>query len=145
MKFHRLQIISCLLLSMILIACGKDDAMETSEKVKFTIELKDSTNNEQSYLIRILSDGKQTDKVAITPQDMSLISGDQKKVTANLYINVPYTIKIYKTDKKSMDEYFSKPKSGSTDTTEQQEEHPIATKTITPTRNTNTITISIPE
>ena len=69
----------CFLLSMILIACGKDDPVETSEKVKFTIELKDSTNNEQSYLIRILSDGKQTDKVAITPQDMSLISGDQKK------------------------------------------------------------------
>lgn len=145
MKLHRLQIISCFLLSMILIACGKDDPVETSEKVKFTIQLEDSANSDQSYLIRILSDGKQTDKVAITPQDMSLISGDQRKVTANLYINVPYTIKIYKTDKKSMDEYFSKPKSGSTDTTEQQEDQPLATKMITPTRDTNTITISIPE
>ena len=98
--------------------------METSEKVKMTIQLEDSTDTDQNYLIRILTDGKQTDKVAITPQDMSLISGDQKKVTANLYINVPYTITVYKTDKKSMDEYFSKPKSGGTDSTKQQADPP---------------------
>lgn len=141
----KIQWFLCFLLSMILIACGKDDTVETSEKVKITIQLEDSTDAEQNYLIRILTDGKQTDKVAIMPQDMSLITGDQKKVTANLYINVPYTITVYKTDKKSMDEYFSKPKSGGTDSTEQQANTPLAKKTITPTPDMNTITISITE
>lgn len=145
MKRRWLRVTLCFLLSMLLIACGKDDTVETSEKVKITIQLEDSTDAEQNYLIRILTDGKQTDKVAITPQDLSLITGDQKKVTANLYINVPYTITVYKTDKKSMDEYFSKPKSGGTDSTEQKVDTPLATKTITPTPDMNTITISIPE
>lgn len=145
MKRRWLQMTLCFLLSMILIACGKDNTVETSEKVKITIQLEDSTDTNQNYLIRILTDGKQTDKVAITPQDISLITGDQKKVTANLYIHVPYTISVYKTDKKSMDEYFSKPKSGGTDSTKQQADPPLAKKTITPTPDMNTITISIPE
>lgn len=145
MKRRWLQMTLCFLLSMILIACGKDNTVETSEKVKITIQLEDSTDTNQNYLIRILTDGKQTDKVAITPQDISLITGDQKKVTANLYIHVPYTISVYKTDKKSMDEYFSKPKSGDAHSTEQQADPPLVTKTITPTHDTNTITISIPE
>ena len=141
----KIQLFLCFLLSMLLIACGKDDTVETSEKVKITIQLEDSTDAEQNYLIRILTDGKQTDKVAIMPQDLSLITGDQKKVTANLYINVPYTITVYKTDKKSMDEYFSKSKSSGNDSTEQIADTPLATKTITPTSDMNTITISIPE
>lgn len=145
MKRHWLQVTLCFLLSMLLIACGKDDTVETSEKVKITIQLEDSTDAEQNYLIRILTDGKQTDKVAIMPQDLSLITGDQKKVTANLYINVPYTITVYKTDKKSMDEYFSESKTGGTDSTEHIADTPLATKTIIPTSDMNTITISIPE
>lgn len=145
MKRRWLRVTLCFLLSLLLIACGNDDTVETLEKVKITLQLEDSIDAHQNYLIRILTDGKQTDKVAITPQDLSLITGDQKKVTANLYINVPYTITVYKTDKKSMAEYFSKPKSGGTDSTGQKADPPLAKKAITPTPNMNTITISIPE
>ncbi|WP_146551374.1 hypothetical protein [Rummeliibacillus sp. SL167] len=145
MNRHRSHImIIGFILSITLMACGRSDTVDTLKKMEVTIQIEDATNAEQRYLIHIMTDGKETDKTTVLPQNMSLITNDKKEITTSLYTNIPYTIRVYKTDKKSMDEYFSKPKSGSSET-EPQKDNLLASKTITPTQDTKIIKITLPK
>lgn len=101
---------------MLLVACHKIEKEDTLKKIDITIRIKDSINHKQRYLLHIVTDGKQVNHTAILPQDMSLITNENKEAEVRLYTNVQYTIKVYETDKTSLDEFSNKPKSSSSNT-----------------------------
>lgn len=108
MNLKILRLIMCLCIS--LIACNKIEKVDTVKQIDITIRIKDSIDHKQRYLLHIVTDGKQVNHTAILPQDMSLITNENKEAAVRLYTNVQYTIKVYKTDKKSINEFYNKPK-----------------------------------
>lgn len=130
-------------LSLCLISCGKVDRVNTSENIKVTIKIEDGIDNNQKYLLRIQTNGKQINEKAIFPQDLSLITNEKKEAITNLSTNVSYIISVYKANLNSIDEYFSKPKPGSKKTNENIMDNPLSTTKVIPTVNTKTINIVI--
>lgn len=137
----RLSLFICI--SILLVSCGKGDFVNTSEKIKVTIRIEDSLDIDQRYLLRVLSDGNQANDIAILPQDKSIITNKNNEVTTNLALNVPYTIYVYRTKSKTIDEYYLKPKSSSAKSSESTKDNPLYTVNITPTHDTKTIKIPL--
>ena len=139
-----MRLLGILLLSLVIVACGKaDDRVNTLNKIKVTIKIEDHVDYEQNYLISISTKGKHTKELAILPKNISFITDRKKGKNVNLYTDVPYTLRVYKTDFKSMDEYFQKPKTGGLKNDEISEDNPLYKETFIPTNNTKTITILV--
>ena len=69
---------------------------------QITIQIEDNQINEQYYSIQIMTNGKETKKIAVFPQVKSLITDNKKQVKVEVVEDVPYTIRVFKTNEKSL-------------------------------------------
>ncbi|MDP4103576.1 MAG: hypothetical protein Q8935_01375 [Bacillota bacterium] len=113
---------------------------EKIEQKNITIKIIDNKDVEQHYMISIESEGIELKNVAIIPTFKYLITDNKKEARTKVYLNVPYTIKVYKTNAQELKDYFKHPKKGQKD---MKAEKPLVQKTFTPTPDTNILILKV--
>jgi len=109
---------------------------EKLEQKNIIIKIIDSKDIEQYYTISIENKGMEL-KI---PTFKYLITDKKKEAKTKVYLNVPYIIKVYKTNAQELKDYFKHPKKGQKDL---KAEKPLIEKTFTPTPKTNIITLKV--
>ncbi|QDP40786.1 hypothetical protein [Radiobacillus deserti] len=61
-----------------------------------------------NYLIEVSTKGRETESVAIRPKSELLITIDRKEEEIELYTNVKYTISVFKSKVKTMNEFVAR-------------------------------------
>jgi hypothetical protein len=130
------------LLLILLTSCSNNeesggDKVETKE---ITLQVIDNQDDDQRYLINIMTNGKQTKDSAVLPKSILVITNDKKEVKGTFYLNTKYTLKVSKTDSKTMKEFHNKKKGGQVGT-----EQLITTVDFSPTKDTSTFEINVKE
>lgn len=107
---------------------------------QITIQIEDNQINEQYYSIQIMTNGKETKKVAVLPKVKYLIIDNKKQVKVEVVEDVPYTIRVYKSNAKSVKELSNKTKIVESSS---QIDEPLAEIKFIPTTDLNNLKIKV--
>lgn len=105
-----------------------------------TIQIDDNQITEQHYLIDVMTYGKKTKNLAVFPQLKYVITNNKKQVKVEVVEDVPYIIKVYKTNAESVKELFNKPKIVESSS---QIEEPLTEIKLTPSTDSNNLKIKV--
>lgn len=141
---RHLRYILILVVFLLLVSgCSNSNSIVKERGMKsknITIQIDDNQNNEQHYSIQIMTNGKETKKIAVFPQVESLITDSKKQVKVEVVEGVSYTIQVFKTNVQSVQEQYNKPK---TVESLSQKVEPLAVVKYTPSTDSYKLKIKV--
>ncbi|WP_028402343.1 hypothetical protein [Ectobacillus panaciterrae] len=145
-KFTAIFVVSVFIFTCVGCSNSSDKTIKTNaasidtQSKNITIKIIDAQNDEQHYLVQIMTNGKQTKDMAVLPESKFVITDDKKEAKTEFYVGVTYTIRVSKTTVKSTEEYFKKPKTGHQTP---EEEKPLVQEEFIPSAESNTLEIKV--
>ncbi|SFD40212.1 hypothetical protein SAMN05428981_101240 [Bacillus sp. OV194] len=128
-----------ILLVILLASCSSTGGKDHLRSKEITLQIVNSKEKNQHFLITVITDGKETDQAgAVLPKSFIIITNENKEAKVKLDLTTKYTIKVAKTTVKNIDELQNKKKSG------QKVAGPLlANVEFTPTKHLETLKIKI--
>lgn len=137
------KILGFVIVLLLVSGCSIFNSIEKGNGIKsknITIQIVDNQKNEQHYSVQILTNGKETEKIAVYPQERTLITESKKQVNIKVTEGVIYTVRVFKTDVKSTQDLYNQPKTGEAFS---QKIEPLAEVNFTPSNSTTKYKIRV--
>ncbi|MGG3642020.1 hypothetical protein ABES38_11690 [Bacillus gobiensis] len=111
---------------------GKEDEFVK----KITIKIIDDQSKEQRYLLNVMTNGKQVEDAAQLPENSFIITNEKKEAKKQFHLNTKYTIKVSKTNARTIKELSYNKQNGNA-------EPLLTTVEFTPTNDNDILEIKV--
>ncbi|MDN4071947.1 hypothetical protein [Fictibacillus terranigra] len=133
-----LKYLKSILLIILLASCSSPGEKDHLRSKEITLQIVNTQEKNQHYLLTVTTDGTETDQSAVLPKSLFVITNENKEARVKLNLNSKYTIKAAKTPVTNIDEFQNKKKRG------QKVAGPLlASVDFTPTKDSDTLKIKI--
>lgn len=137
------KILALVIVLLLLNGCSNFNSIEKDEEPKsknITIQIVDNQENEQHYSVQVMTNGKETEKIAVYPQVRTVVTDRKKQINIKVTEGILYTVRVFKTDVKLTKKQYIKPKSGESFS---QKVEPLVEVNFTPSKNTKKYKIRV--
>lgn len=104
------------------------------------IQIDGIENTGQRYILQIITRGTENQDISTLPQNKFVLSEPNKDTVLKMALHTQYTIRVFKTDAKSIEEIMKEPKNT---TAKGPIKEMVKEMNFTPTKNADTLTIDI--